>query len=189
MDGPRSHGYGARSGYDVRTRCVRGCTERRQGVSPGQAESAWLLTQARACTPEHQLRSRKDSYMSNFLTPLEEVIHHNVIKNNKTGGPALDIGPMQLLWRALGEHTGYMFSIFETTVVPGMGIPLHKHPFAEFFYVLEGTLAIGSWNNQGAVEWDVYESGESLVVQPNAPHTFLNKSGHPCRLLSVSTYH
>jgi hypothetical protein len=71
--------------------------------------------------------------MSNFPTPLEEVIHHNVIKNNKTGGPALDIVPVQLLWRALGEHTGYTFSIFEMTVVPGMGIPLHRHPFAEFF--------------------------------------------------------
>jgi uncharacterized cupin superfamily protein len=73
--------------------------------------------------------------------------------------------------------------------VPGMGIPLHKHPFAEFFYVLEGTLAIGSWNSQGAAEWDVYGSGESLVVQPNAPHAFFNKSEHPCRMLSVSTYH
>ena len=29
--------------------------------------------------------------MSNFPTPLQEVIHHNVIKNNKTGGPALDV--------------------------------------------------------------------------------------------------
>jgi quercetin dioxygenase-like cupin family protein len=127
--------------------------------------------------------------MSNFPTPLEEVIHHNVIKNNKTDGPALDIGPMQLLWRALGENTGYTFSIFETTVVPGMGIPLHKHPYAEFFYVLEGKLSIGHWNSQGAVEWDVYEAGESLVVQPNAPHTFFNKSERPCRVLSVSTYH
>ena len=63
--------------------------------------------------------------MSNFPTPLEEVIHHNVIKNNKTGGPALDVGQMKLLWRALGEHTGYTFSIFETAVAPGMGIPLH----------------------------------------------------------------
>jgi hypothetical protein len=61
--------------------------------------------------------------MSNFPTPLEEVIHHNVIKNNKTGGPAL------------------------------------------------------------------YEVGESLVVQPNAPHSFFNKSERPCRALSVSTYH
>src|SRR5579862_2615524 len=39
MDGPRSHRYGTRSGYDVRTRCVRGCTERIQGINPGQAES------------------------------------------------------------------------------------------------------------------------------------------------------
>ena len=95
-----------------------------------------------------QLHSRKDRSMSNFPTPLEEVIHHNVIKNKKTGGPTLDIGPMQLLWRALGANTGYTFSIYEMTVVPGMGIPLHKHPFAEFFYVLEGyDLSIGYWND------------------------------------------
>ena len=36
MDGPRNRGYGARSGNDVRPRCVCGCTERRQGVSPGK---------------------------------------------------------------------------------------------------------------------------------------------------------
>jgi len=96
---------------------------------------------------------------------------------------------MQLLWRALGENTGYTFSIYEMTVVPGMGIPLHKHPFAEFFYVLEGTLSIAHWNSQGAAEWDVYEGGESVVVQPNAPHTFFNKSERPCRVLSVSTHH
>ena len=28
MDGARNHGYGARSGYDVRTRCIRGCSAR-----------------------------------------------------------------------------------------------------------------------------------------------------------------
>jgi hypothetical protein len=55
--------------------------------------------------------------------------------------------------------------------------------------VLEGTLAIGYWNNQGVTEWDACEAGESLVVQPNAPHTFFNKSERPCRVLSVSTYH
>ena len=127
--------------------------------------------------------------MSNFATPLEEVIYHNVIKNNKTGGPALTVGPMQLLWRALGENTGYTFSIFEMEVVPGMGIPLHKHPFAEFFYVLEGTLSIQHWNSQGAAEWNSYEVGESALVPPNAPHSFFNKSERPCRVLSVSTYH
>ena len=43
--------------------------------------------------------------MSHFPTPLEEVIHHNVIKNNKTGGPALDVGQMKLLWRALDRKS------------------------------------------------------------------------------------
>src|ERR1700749_1827920 len=35
MDGPRRCGYGAHNGYDIRTRCIRGRLERRQGVSPG----------------------------------------------------------------------------------------------------------------------------------------------------------
>ena len=35
VDGPRSRWYGASSGYDLRTRCIRGCTERHQGISPG----------------------------------------------------------------------------------------------------------------------------------------------------------
>ena len=66
--------------------------------------------------------------MSHLPTPLQEVINHNVIKNNRSGGPSLQVGPMELLWRALGENTGYTFSIFEMTVVPGMGIPFINIP-------------------------------------------------------------
>src|SRR5271156_6799911 len=33
MDGARNRGYGARSGYDVRTGCIRGCSAGRQGES------------------------------------------------------------------------------------------------------------------------------------------------------------
>ena len=44
-------------------------------------------------------------------------------------------------------------------------------------------------HNQGVTEWDTCEAGESLMVQPNAPHSFFNKSERPCRVLSVSTYH
>jgi hypothetical protein len=40
----------------------------------------------------------------------------------------------------LGENTGYTFSIFKSTLAPGMGIPLHSHAFAQFFYVLGGNL-------------------------------------------------
>src|ERR1700733_12731119 len=36
MDGPRNHRYGARRGYDLRTRCVCSCKQRRQGVGEGK---------------------------------------------------------------------------------------------------------------------------------------------------------
>jgi hypothetical protein len=51
-----------------------------------------------------------------------------LLRTTKTGGPALDIGQTKLLWRALGENTGYTFSIFESTVAPGMGIPQLGYP-------------------------------------------------------------
>ena len=41
--------------------------------------------------------------------------------------------------------------------------------------MLEGTLSIAHWDDQGAAEWDLYEAGESVLVQPNAPHAFFNK--------------
>lgn len=73
--------------------------------------------------------------------------------------------------------------------MPGMGIPLHTHPFAEFFYVLEGDRSIAYWNSERATKWDTCEAGESLMVQPNAPHSFFNKSERPCCVLRVSTYY
>jgi hypothetical protein len=75
--------------------------------------------------------------MSNFPTPLEKVIHHNVIKNNKTGGPALDVGQMKLLWRALGENTGYTFSIFETTVTDFLPAQLTQADFQKLTKSME----------------------------------------------------
>ena len=83
---------------------------------------------------------------------------------------------MKLLWRALGEHTGYTFSIFESKFAPGTGIPLHKHPFPEFFYVLEGNLSIGYWNNKGATEWTRARPGESDGAAQCASHVLQQKS-------------
>ena len=62
-----------------------------------------------------------------------------------------------------------------TLVLGVSGDQGNLHPFPEFFYVLEGNLSIGYWNNQGVTEWDACEAGESLVVQPNAPHTFFTR--------------
>ena len=42
---------GTPSGYDVRTRCIRGCTECRQGVIPGRIrhETRFVIGRATAC--------------------------------------------------------------------------------------------------------------------------------------------
>ena len=122
-------------------------------------------------------------------TAKEELIGHNVSKNEPNDGPRLRIGDWFLTWKAQGKDTGYSFSIFETTLAPGVGIPLHKHPFAEFFYVLQGKVDFCRWNDEGVSEWLTGIPGASILAPPNAPHTFLNKSSEPARILSVSTYH
>jgi quercetin dioxygenase-like cupin family protein len=121
--------------------------------------------------------------------PIEELAGHNVIKLEPNEGSKLWIGEWFLSWRAEGENTGYAFSIFETTITPGNGLPLHKHPFAEFFYVLEGTLDFGRWSNSGVAEWVTCGAGASVLAPPNAPHTFQNRGDQPARILSVSNYH
>jgi len=127
--------------------------------------------------------------MLQLVSPLEEIVGHNVIKTDANEGPVLDIGTIQLIWRAQGKDTGYSFSIFEMTLMPGYGLPLHKHPFPEFFYVLDGKVDFGRWNAAGATEWMTCGAGDSILAPPNAPHTFFNKGGQSARFLSVSTFH
>jgi quercetin dioxygenase-like cupin family protein len=122
-------------------------------------------------------------------TAKEELIGHNVSKCEPNDGPRLRIGDWFLTWKAQGLDTGYSFSVYETTLAPGHGLPLHKHPFAEFFYVLEGNVDFCRWNDEGVSEWLTCAAGGSILAPVNAPHTFLNKSSQPARILSVSTYH
>ena len=122
-------------------------------------------------------------------TPIEEITNHNVIKTEANAGPILQIGEWHLNWKAQGADTGYSFSIYETTLEPGNGLPLHKHPYAEFFYLLEGRLSFCRWNDAGNAEWIECGDGDSILAPPNAPHTFFNKSAQPARFLSVSSYH
>ncbi len=127
--------------------------------------------------------------MLNPSTPVEELTGHNVIQHDPGEGPNLYIGKWQLTWKAEGENTGYSFSIYETTLNPGQGLPLHKHPYPEFFYVLEGKLDFSRWNDDGEAEWITCGPGATVLAPPNAPHTVFNKGEAPARYMSVSTYH
>lgn len=120
---------------------------------------------------------------------LRELQGHNIIKRAKDEGEVTQIGNLQLLWKVRGPETGYQFSIYEMELQPKVGIPLHKHPYAEFFRVLEGEVSFAKLDEKGEVEWIVCGVGDSVNAPPNAPHTFLNRSSAPARFMSVSTYY
>jgi quercetin dioxygenase-like cupin family protein len=126
--------------------------------------------------------------MENF-TGYEELIDHNVQKLGAEEGDITQIGTLRLTWKARGEKTGFQFGIYEMELPPGAAIPPHKHPFAEFFYVLEGHINFGRLNTQGVMEWLTCCAGESVLAPANAPHTTRNQSDRPARFLSVANFH
>ena len=122
-------------------------------------------------------------------TRREELTDHNVQKLGTEEGDITQIGTLRLTWKARGEKTGFQFGVYESELPPSAGIPLHKHPFAEFFYVLEGSINFGRLNTEGALEWLTCNAGESVLVPANAPHSTQNQSDGPARFLSVANFH
>ena len=127
--------------------------------------------------------------MIEYPTILAELVDHNVQKIDTDDGDITEIGTLRLNWKARGAKTGFQFSVYEMELTPGSGVPLHKHPFAEFFYVLEGTISYGRVNQQGALEWLPCNVGECILVPSNAPHATQNQSTQPAKMLSVSNFH
>jgi quercetin dioxygenase-like cupin family protein len=100
---------------------------------------------------------------------LRELSDHNVVKLAKGEGSASQIANLRLIWKARGPETGYQFSIYEMVLQPGVGIPLHKHPYAEFFTVLEGEMSFARLGENEAVEWIKCNVGDSVTAPANAP--------------------
>ena len=112
-------------------------------------------------------------------TRWEELTDHNVQKLGTEEGDITQIGTLRLTWKARGEKTGFQFGVYESELPPSAGIPLHQHPFAEFFYILEGTINFGRLNAEGALEWLTCDAGESVLAPANVPHTTQNQSDRP----------
>jgi mannose-6-phosphate isomerase-like protein (cupin superfamily) len=63
---------------------------------------------------------------------------------------------------------------------PGRGPSLHKHPYAELFFVLEGEATF----SDGA-DGRVVGAGEVVIVPPEQPHAFVNSGDAPLRQIDV----
>lgn len=122
-------------------------------------------------------------------TLAEEIAGHNVFKLGRQEGKTVRVGDTRLTWKTRGENTGYQFAVYEMTLDPSTGVPLHKHPYPEFFYVLEGRVDFGRLSAGGVQEWIQAAAGESVTVPSNAPHAFFNHTERPARFLDVSTHY
>ncbi|WP_035347489.1 cupin domain-containing protein [Edaphobacter aggregans] len=104
-------------------------------------------------------------------------------------GKTVQIGNARLTWKAMGEDTGYMTSMYEMDLAPGNGIPIHSHPYAEVFYVVQGRTDFVAIDEAGEEEWVRCGPGETLIVPINRLHAFHNRTDKPSRFLSFSVYY
>jgi quercetin dioxygenase-like cupin family protein len=81
-----------------------------------------------------------------------------------------------------------VFAVYEMTIKPEAKIPIHIHPYAEFFYVLEGQVDVMGIDPSGALTWTPVSAGECANAPANAPHGIKNRSTQPAKFLSVSNF-
>ena len=73
--------------------------------------------------------------------------------------------------------------VIDGIVPPGAGPPMHRHPWATFDVLIEGTL-------RAVVDGAEYrlEPGDMLYTPPNAVHTFVNDGDVPARAIAFNSF-
>lgn len=79
-----------------------------------------------------------------------------------------------------GNDTGGRYCLIDMLVPPGGGPPPHRHDFEEMFTILEGEIEATFRGEKMVVK-----AGETLNIPANAPHSFVNASEQPARLLCL----
>jgi mannose-6-phosphate isomerase-like protein (cupin superfamily) len=80
----------------------------------------------------------------------------------------------------IGETQGALFSAYIVKANPGQGPPLHKHPYVEVAFTLEGCATITVGDEQRDVK-----AGGIVVIPANTPHRFVNSGDTVLRQIDV----
>lgn len=78
------------------------------------------------------------------------------------------------------EFGGVPACVIFVDAEPGRGPRLHKHPYAELFFVLEGEGTFSDGNEER-----VAGPGEVVIVPPDQPHAFVNSGEGRLRQIDV----
>ena len=79
------------------------------------------------------------------------------------------------------DYGGIPASVIFVDAEPGRGPSLHKHGYAELFFVIEGQATFTD-----GVEQRVVGGGEVVIVSPDQPHAFVNSG--PGRLRQIDVH-
>jgi quercetin dioxygenase-like cupin family protein len=85
---------------------------------------------------------------------------------------------LELSVRLPGQTLSGAMTVMETVNTPGFGPPLHRHPEAEVFRVMEGAYLYEVNGSRFQAE-----AGDVVCVPGGAAHAFLNLSDKPSRQL------
>jgi quercetin dioxygenase-like cupin family protein len=80
----------------------------------------------------------------------------------------------------VGETQGAPFSVYIVKAKPGQGPPLHKHPYVEVAFTLEGCATITVGNETSEVK-----AGGIVVIPANTPHRFVNSADAILRQIDI----
>jgi len=80
----------------------------------------------------------------------------------------------------VGETQGAPFSAYIVKAKPGQGPPLHKHPYVEVAFTLEGCATITIGNETREVK-----AGGIVVIPADTPHRFVNSGDTLLRQIDV----
>lgn len=99
------------------------------------------------------------------------------------GGIVRDVLGMTHVTKATADETDGAFVLFEITVPPGRGAPMHRHAVdAECFYVLDGTLTLTT--PEGRIS---ARAGDTCFLPATGAHSFCNEGSEPVRALVIAT--
>jgi len=102
-------------------------------------------------------------------------------------GRRFDVLGAHLVWKARGEDTEDTFTVAEQTLMPNEGIPKHRHPYPELFFILSGEVEFTLYKNDSEELYTV-KQGDAIFVSADTYHSSINMSGEKATLLDIASY-
>lgn len=119
--------------------------------------------------------------------PIEPVPPDNTQRQSKLASPDTNediphVGLVGNTYTVLlsGEDTDGRYCLIDMHIPPGGGPPPHRHDFEETFIIKSGEIEATFRGRKSTVK-----AGETLHIPANAPHSFINASNQPTRLLCI----